>query len=398
MKLFLRASVTLVAPILSACAAGDGGSGIVTSDSAGVTIVTVPQQMLTAAPAQQLGLPVLSIGGTSDADIAWLGSAVPLPGDRIAFVNGVGSEVRVHRINGDLEATMGRAGEGPGEFRVPWRLFNWPGDSLLVWDVGLRRASIFAVSGELGRTFQVPNLQEGQPDVHGVLPNGHLLVSSEDRYKHRNQNAVRRDTLDLYRLNSADGSMVPAGRFAGQEQYEMEVPPVVLLEGAPFGAASYVAAREGHTLVADNRAAQISVLDSTGAVVHILRLELAGQPVTAEARKAFERANVDETWRPTYLAAKRQFIAEAPIPSEMPGMGEVVLADDGSYWVAAYVPEHDRETVARTWWVVSREGHVRRRIQTPERFKLLGVSHGHLVGVQRDELDVESIIVFAPDE
>lgn len=386
--------LVLLAPVLSACGAADNDGGTVTADSAGITIVTVPEQVLSRAPVQEPGAPLSTIGGGAESDIAWIVSAIPLPGDRVAFINGVGSEVRVHRLNGELEARFGRSGEGPGEFRAPARLFEWPGDSLLVWDVALRRVSIFGASGEFGRTFQVPNVDGVAPEVHGVLPNGHLLTSAEDRYKGRNQNEVRRDTLVLYRLDTTDGSMTTAGRFAGQEQYEMEVPPVILLEEAPFGAQSYVATHGGSTIIADGRASHINVLDSTGAIERIIRVALTGQPVTTEDRTAFEEANVDESWRPTYLAAKRQFIAEAPIPSAMPALGESVVAADGSLWVAAYVPAHDRGTVSRTWWQIDTEGHVRRHIVTPERFNLLGAGHGHLVGTQRDELNVESVVMY----
>lgn len=392
-----QAGLVLLVSLLSACAAADSGGGFVTADSAGTTIVTVPVQMLSRAPVQELGAPRFTIGGGAESDIAWVGSAIPLADGRVAFINGVGSEIRVHRVGGDLETRFGRSGDGPGEFRAPWRLFAWPGDSLLVWDVALRRVSIFALSGELGRTFQVPSVEGVAPEVHGVLPNGQLLTSAEDRYKHRSQNQVRRDTLVLYRLSTSDLSAVAAGRFAGQEQYEMEVAPVVLLEEAPFGARSYIASQGDNTVVADGRASQISVLDSTGVTERIVRLSLSGQPVTPEARRAFEESNVDETWRPTYLAAKRQFIAEAPIPSEMPAMGEVIVAADGSYWVAEYVPAHDRESASRTWWEITTEGQVRRRILTPERFNLMSVGHGYLIGTQRDELDVESVVGYSID-
>ena len=391
----VHAGIVILVPLLAACAAGDDTGKVVAVDSAGTVIVTVPEQVLSNAPVQELSTPAFTIGGGAESDIAWVVSAIPLADGRVAFVNGAGSEIRIHRIGGDMEVKFGRSGDGPGEFRVPWRLFAWPGDSLLVWDVGLRRASIFALSGELGRTFQVPNVEGVAPEIHGVFPNGQVLTSPEDRYKHRDQNQVRRDTITLYRLRSSDLSAVPAGRFAGQEQYEMEVAPVVLLEEAPFGARSFVGTQGDNTVVADGRAAQISVLDSTGVTRRIVRLSLAGQPVTAEARSAFEDANVDDTWRPTYLAAKRQFVAEAPIPSMTPGMGEVIVGPHGSYWVSEYVPAHDRDSASRTWWEVTTEGQVRRRILTPERFNLLSVGDGYLIGTQRDELDVESVVVYS---
>ena len=57
---------------------------------------------------------------------------------------------------GRFQSTIGRIGDGPGEFREPVAWGELGGDSLLVADVTLRRASVFGTDGSVARTFPLP--------------------------------------------------------------------------------------------------------------------------------------------------------------------------------------------------------------------------------------------------
>jgi hypothetical protein len=391
-----RCTAAGLCAILTACSATDTPNGVAVTDSAGVSIVAIPESLLVEAPVHTLSEPLLTLGGSPDSDVAWIVSTLLLDDGGIAFINGAGSEVRIHGADGEERARVGRNGTGPGEFEAPWRLFEWAGDSIAVWDVQLRRITILTADGR-PRTFQVSSLDGAAPQVHATMAGGFLLAGAEDRYKERDQNRVRRDTLGLYRVSTLGGETLPAGRYAGDAQYEMAVPPVVLLESAPFGTFSSVGVMQDRIVVADNAVSQITVSDETGSIARILRFGMSPKPVTAADRRAFEQANINENWRPTYLAAKRQFIAEAPIPAGMPRMGELIVGADGTLWLAEYVPEHERSTVTRTWWVLSADGAIRGRVVTPARFTLHGARGDRIIGVQRDELDVESVVVYRID-
>ncbi|MBK9549439.1 MAG: hypothetical protein IPO52_10140 [Gemmatimonadetes bacterium] len=58
--------------------------------------------------------------------------------------------VRLYGPDGKFLRAIGRRGEGPGEYRVPFAAFFK--DSLYVYDPQLRRASVFTVDGKLART------------------------------------------------------------------------------------------------------------------------------------------------------------------------------------------------------------------------------------------------------
>ena len=87
--------------------------------------------------------------------------AIPQPQDR---------QVLVYDAAGRRTATIGRNGAGPGEFRAVGAI-NWFGDTLLVLDQALRRASYFDGRGKLLATRAFPSPMAATP-VRGMSAPG----------------------------------------------------------------------------------------------------------------------------------------------------------------------------------------------------------------------------------
>ncbi|HSM04746.1 MAG TPA: hypothetical protein VK858_08980 [Longimicrobiales bacterium] len=62
----------------------------------------------------------------------------------------------VFSATGPFEAILGRAGEGPGEFVGPGRILPVPGDSVLIFDGALRRATVVDPQLSSVRTIRMP--------------------------------------------------------------------------------------------------------------------------------------------------------------------------------------------------------------------------------------------------
>ncbi len=67
-------------------------------------------------------------------------------------------QVRVYDSNGRRIATIGRRGSGPGEFERP-QVQGWNGDTVWIYDFGLRRNSFFSRTGQLLRTSPLETSQ-----------------------------------------------------------------------------------------------------------------------------------------------------------------------------------------------------------------------------------------------
>ena len=67
-----------------------------------------------------------------------------------------GSHVKVFGSDGSYVRTIGREGEGPGEFTQPWGVAVDASDSLYVWDAARSLISVFSPDHQFSRSFRVP--------------------------------------------------------------------------------------------------------------------------------------------------------------------------------------------------------------------------------------------------
>src|SRR5690606_23536502 len=117
--------------------------------------------------------------GEPGHDLHRVATAVRLGDGRVLVANTGSGEVRFFGADGTLLRTVGREGEGPGEFRALSRLYVLPGDSLLATDVSLDRLTVFDAQGAVARTApleQVPG--DGAYFIVGRLADGTLLARS----------------------------------------------------------------------------------------------------------------------------------------------------------------------------------------------------------------------------
>ena len=73
------------------------------------------------------------------------------PEGQILVVEPQDSRVRIYDSTGTPVVTIGRRGEGPGEFQHVGPVF-WAADTLVVWDMELARGTYLAMDGTLIRT------------------------------------------------------------------------------------------------------------------------------------------------------------------------------------------------------------------------------------------------------
>lgn len=100
---------------------------------------------------------VLSIGsmfGEHDAFGNVTGVALDSRG-RIVVADDLGHHFKVFDPSGTHLATVGRKGEGPGEFSSPWTISTGPGDSVVVWDFQRSLISVFSPEYDWVRDVRV---------------------------------------------------------------------------------------------------------------------------------------------------------------------------------------------------------------------------------------------------
>ena len=142
--------------VAAACTRGDA-SRVTIRDSAGITITENASDAMARAAVWAIdSVPLLTIGdpgGDAAHQLYRARGAARLSDGRIVVLNAGTSELRFFDANGKHLRTVGRKGEGPGEFRLPFPLLHLPFDTLAVWDSRPQRVTIFSPDGEMVRAF-----------------------------------------------------------------------------------------------------------------------------------------------------------------------------------------------------------------------------------------------------
>ncbi|MFC1529097.1 hypothetical protein ACFL41_00630 [Gemmatimonadota bacterium] len=98
------------------------------------------------------------------------------PDGRMVLIAHRKCEVYIVSKDGDLIARTGGPGSGPGEFRQPW-FYSWyePGESFIVDDRSLNRATRISMTGELLDTQNYGHQMERRWQAYIALGNGRYL-------------------------------------------------------------------------------------------------------------------------------------------------------------------------------------------------------------------------------
>ncbi|MCA9729041.1 MAG: 6-bladed beta-propeller, partial [Candidatus Eisenbacteria bacterium] len=120
------------------------------------------------------------IGGDTDDDNEFFGVIMRITNDaegNVYLLDMQLSEVKVFGKNGKYVRTIGREGEGPGEFRRPTDLFFVPGGNLGVLQAAPAKIVLLTKDGKPAGEYPTPKIEgEGFLSVSGARLAGDQLV------------------------------------------------------------------------------------------------------------------------------------------------------------------------------------------------------------------------------
>ena len=350
--------------------------------------------------------PEVRIGSLDDPDYLFglVGSVVPGPDGLVYSLHPRDAVVRRWTANGTPAGTIGRRGEGPGEFTQPGRM-GFFGDSLWVMDSGLNRASYFDLAGQFVGSVS--------PDVSLVGPNGRAVRPS---YPLRDGTFVARPGAGSLQIATGELTENPLMRVDAEgnalgtiwlEPYKPLDLLALLDERGRGGMFSVQAFRDAplrapleQGLLVVDRAAWTG---SGPATIAVTGIDLAGDTMFARsfpyAPAPLPSDRVDSVVRAT--TARLRNYSEGDIraatyrPSHLPPVGGIMTGRDGTIWLRHFDPTRSEggEEVYE-WWVLDSEGHPLARAVTPARLRIRTILSDIVWGVERDELDVEHIVRY----
>lgn len=307
-------------------------------DSAGVRVVTI-DPFASDAACSVSEEPTFYIGDSEESDEQWFTrvlGAVRLSDGSVAVADDYTMQVRIFDKSGAYIRSMGREGEGPGEFKRLWYLWRLPGDTLWVGDYRPWRYQVYASTGEWIRTVTMDPVYPNPTRAGGVLANGVSINSRDESARPRDFSAPDKRHVEAH---GPDGKLIGIlatlpGRTFGQVD-----DGTLNYYLSPWYDSNPTIDAEGRTIVtANGRDPEVRVLDDEMRLRLIIRWGAPGGKVTsadiqaareAERRRALEDGEISQ-FEEANLSPKR------PAADVFPAVSAVRAGVDGTVWVYRY--------------------------------------------------------------
>lgn len=376
-----HAAIIAIAATAYACdpvparSAADGAGAVTVRDSAGIEIV---ENHAAEHPAGRFWTidhePEIVLGGEENPDgeandssqLIWSVAGVArLEDGRVAILSSQGNRFLLFEPSGRLSRTIGRAGEGPGEFTRPEHLQYLPPDTLVVWDYFLSSIIRFDTAGRLigERSIDFATMMERVPGVTGEgmelpLPDGSFVA-----YIRAPERDIEPVPGGITRLFGADFMRVghdyaasPLASWAGMELWVPKTPMPSPFDYVPTIGPDLHIAAGGHPpsiYVSDGTNREIRQFSLDGTLIRLIRRTTDPVPVTAEARAAWEAG----TYRIAEAAGEQPppgLFDGMPVPEFFPSVSGMVVDSEGLLWVWEWT--ESQTGIPNQWSVYTSDG------------------------------------------
>jgi hypothetical protein len=386
----------VVVPIaIVGCSTRAPETGTSFRDSAGVTIVESRVPSWRFGGHWTLGAePMLEIGtseGATEYEFSRIEGGIRLDDGRCVIADGGSQELRFYGEAGEFLHATGGAGEAPGEYRAVTALGRGPGDSLWVYDYGLRRFTILTADGQPVRVLSLGGIHSA-PNAVGRLADGSFVVKESwgSTSSQETRLGLARAPIAVVRFSPDGSELDTVVTLPGREVFITSERGRGVMSTPLFAHSASAALRGADVVVGDQSTFEIAVYSSTGVLTRVFRipdrdLRITDRDVDLAIESIVVREPADR--RPQ----SRARLAAMETPSTRPAYGRLLVDRVGNVWAGAYARYPD---IPRSWTVFAATGELLGDVRMPERFDVLEIGDDWVLGVWRDALDVEHVRLY----
>lgn len=386
-------------------------AGFTARDSAGIRIAEnhgpIPESEWTLSPE-----PLFEIGrdpADPDAQLHNVTSAIRRENGDIVVANSGTSEILIFDADGRLVDVRGRQGEGPGEFSgfgslslvsadekeivAEYRSFQ---RTLIRFDsVGEATETTSALQsrGGSGEASTSPsgvgfylNAPDSGPDLEGAEGDERWIPSMLVRFSYDGEGP---DTVARYRGSKVFFADVgPRMTFGGGSV----TGPSVLSPLVSSSTASAGGGEPWRVIAGDEGTSEFDVFSEDGTLLMRVRWDAQGREFTDEDRDRIRADYLADSFARREPQAARRALEVMPRLERTPIYEDLHVDRLGHYWVKRHSLPTDEE---QTWWVFGPDGQFAAAVTVPLGVRILEVGDDYLLGVARDELDVQRLEMWA---
>lgn len=390
-----RHSALIVSAALVACGGDNDRTRAVQvqiQDSAGVRIVEYAGVPEVDAPFLIAEEPVYRHGtNTGDYEFQGVNVGRLFPDGSAVIADRANSEVVALSSDGTTHEVLARRGQGPGEVVYPYSMFVLGQDSVLVPDRRLSRLTLF-VGDSVARIASLP--RSGHLGVAGIGPSGELLLMN--RIPYGSWIGIEEEWLAGH-MSVFDTETGALDTVASYDHFRRANTRELI---KPIRAVGEVTVAAGRFIYTRSDRPEITWRLPSGTVTLIVRWQAEPALLTEELLEPVEDYERIMGWmnygvsdyRLEEIVQENMARYRAMIGLPLPFFGSPFADADENLWLPSFRPAYPQEGSPYT--VISSSGEWLGQIDAPPRFRILDVAHGLVLGVLRDEMDVESVVVY----
>jgi len=403
-------SIALIVPIAAACGS-DGGSiagewGGTITDSAGVTMVANDGDGAWGPTDGWTFTEALRIGSAADEveyQFGQIGGVGIASDGRIVVLDQQGQDLRIYGADGTYEATIATSGSGPGELGPGASpVMIGPGDTIAVADMGNQRVSLFTAEGSSAGSWRI-EFTDGIPMRWDVR---HAHIVSQVRPFAMTPDAEV-DTMDVILERGWDGTVLDT-------LLTMKSGETFKAKGGDVSFNFFTAepqwtiASSGELMYGVNDRYRIELYEA-GELQRVVTMPHEPDPVTEADQTAFKDV-LKEAWSTAGVPPQQvdMLLSRVSFADTYPAYLQFLGGPDGTIWVQHLRPPstltpdemakfNPMSLGASTWDVLDAEGRYLGQVETPERFQPFEIVDGKMIGVWRDDLDVQYVLILNID-
>ena len=312
----------------------------------------------------------------------------------IVVANAGSAELRFYDGNGKYIRSVGRSGEGPGEYGFLRLLRRYGPDSLITWDARLDRGTIHSATGDFGRTFVRKRLR-GFTYFLDAFPDGSLLGFSDGGEEspeeaislvRQSRGRIRPDSSLLIRVDQR-GNVHVIGRFFSNESFVYPGGVASL----PFARRAAVAAAHDAVYYSSAESLEIRRYSLTGQLHKIIQASRPNTPLTRSMVDSYVEKSLARMKDPGGRADWQRRYSEMTFPETIPALSDLILDHSGNLWVGDY---HDFGETQPHWTVFDANGRLLGTLDVPPNLMIHDIGDDYILGRTLDEYAVERVVLY----
>lgn len=333
----------------------------------------------------------------AESDFLRVTAILPRADGHFIVANSGTSELRFYDRSGRRYTTVGRRGQGPGEYQRIQSAGWLKNDSIAVFDPGARRISVLGPTGEFARSIALtpPFDGGGAPTSMVPLLTGTLLIGFSEIQRMAPQPAPSYFRQRVFQYSSAGEILDSTGwSFASSEHFvQATVPSMggVAYWNLAFGRVMTLRPDSSTVLAGDGTDWTVDRILPNGTTTTRYRVQRPVAAVT-EADKDTYRRNALEGAQGQQREVAERMGREMPFPARKPAYRRFEPDHSGRIWLETYPEYGDVRTV---WLRIDPRERNAIAVLWPPGFRPLAFRGSLAYGIWRDQDDVEHLHVYA---